>query len=208
MRRIALACACSILAVTPGCNNRPGSVAQIAADPADLARRLMDDVDVDKNGEITADEWKQTPYLAAAAAECDANKDKKISLEELETRFRTAIFDPTIAVVPGECRVTRNGQPLAGAKVAFQPAPFLVDLIPSADGIVDSSGIARLQMDPNNLPANMPKIAGMIRPGYYLIQVTHDTITIPSKYNAETILGTELSPSTQLEGPIVVALEF
>lgn len=168
----------------------------------------MDDVDVDKNGEITADEWKQTPYLAAAAAECDANKDKKVSLEELETRFRTAIFDPTIAVVPGECRVTRNGKPLAGAKVAFQPAPFLVDLIPSADGIVDSSGIARLKMDPNNLPANMPKIAGMIRPGYYLIQVTHDTITIPSKYNAETILGTELSPSTQLEGPVVVSLDF
>ncbi|WP_442485215.1 hypothetical protein [Aeoliella sp. SH292] len=208
MRRIASACALSILATTLGCNSRPGSVAQIAADPADLARRLMDAADVDKNGALTADEWKQTPYLATAAAECDANKDKKISPEELETRFRTAIFDPTIAVLPGECRVTRNGQPLAGAKVVFRPAPFLVDLIPSADGIVDSSGIARLQMDPNNLPANMPKIAGMIRPGYYLIQVTHDTITIPSKYNAETILGTELSPSTQLEGPIVVALEF
>ena len=80
---------------------------------------------------------------------------------------------------------------------------------PSAAPVpVDSSGIARLRMDANNLPTNMPKIAGMIRPGFYLIEVTHDTITIPSKYNAETILGTELSPSTQVEGPVVVALEF
>lgn len=80
-----------------------------------------------------------------------------------------------------------KGRPLADAKVRLVPEPFLADLLGVAEGVTNSNGTAAL------------KIASRTRTGapfgYYRLEVTSDKVKIPAKYNTETTLGVELSPT-------------
>jgi hypothetical protein len=102
----------------------------------------------------------------------------------------------------------RKGSPFGGAQVKLTPAPGLVELLPDANGKTDSSGIARLKMGDKNLPKNAPHVTGLIRPGLYQVEITHDSIPVPARYNTETTLGAEVSEASTSNGPFVIQLDF
>jgi hypothetical protein len=92
-----------------------------------------------------------------------------------------------------QCQVLVRGQPLDGAKVVFEPEPFMKDIIGSAEGTTEYGGIANMVVVPSDAPAGAPTGRG-IQPGLYKVRVTHPQMNIAAKYNSETQLGAEASP--------------
>lgn len=191
-----------------GCSSQPPRVHQIDADPADLAARLMAAGDTDQDGYLSQAELSRLPYLIEMAREYDVDRDSRIATSELAARFEKTVFDPKVALTPGACNVMRKGRPFVGATVRLVPAPWLQEYLPVASGIAGPDGIAFLSMDSDKYPKNVPKLSGVIRPGLYLIEVTHPSIQVPGKYNTATILGAEASTATHPRGPLVANLDF
>ena len=86
-----------------------------------------------------------------------------------------------------------SAQPLSGAEVRFVPLPALQDVLPIGTGATDSDGVAMISAAEDELPSAAPKVAGLMPPGLYLVEVTHPTTKIPEKYNRQTVLGKEVS---------------
>ncbi len=47
----------------------------------------------------------------------------------------------------------------------------------------------------DKLPSDLKGFPG-IRPGYYMVEITHPSKTIPTRYNTETTLGQEVASDT------------
>jgi hypothetical protein len=203
-----LAVMCVIAAGLPGCDSPPSRIYQIDADPKQLAASLVELGDKDKDGQLSAAELKSMPYLVAMSDAYDANNDHRLSEDEIAGRLATVVFNPQKALTMAECVVLRKGTPLPGAHVRLVPVHCLAPYLPVATGTTDRGGVARLKMEPEHRPANAPNAAGLIRPGLYLIEVTHPSISIPAQYNTETTLGAEASDAAFANGPIMAQLDF
>ena len=92
-----------------------------------------------------------------------------------------------LTVLPVVCRVTHNGQPLAGAKVVFVPEKFLGGALQSGTGITSKAGFANV----TSPHAADPSLEGL-SPGFYRVEITKEGEKIPAKYNTETTLGREI----------------
>jgi hypothetical protein len=130
----------------------------------------------------------------------DADGDGELSDAELQRRF-SAVFHPQIGLLPARCRVTQNGRPLIGANVRFVPPKVLEGILPPASGVTDTDGTARLRLAPEDMPKNVPNSRmAVMRPGIYLVEVTHPEMSIPAEYNSDTTLG-KIVFSEVLNGP-------
>lgn len=195
-------------AVCCGCDSPPSRVEQVNVDPHAVAAKLIEAGDKDKNGKLSAEELKDVPYVAVMANSYDKDRDHQVTADEISERLTAVVFDPRKAMSPGECIVMRKGSPFGGALVKLTPAPGLVDLLPNANGKTDSTGIARLKMEDEHRPKNVPHVTGLIRPGLYRVEVTHPSISVPARYNTETTLGAEVSEASLSNGPFVIQLDF
>jgi len=195
-------------AVCCGCDSPPSRVEQVSINPGEVAEKLIETGDKDKNGKLNAEELKGVPYVAVMAKSYDKDRDNQVTAEEISERLTAVVFDPRKAMSPGECIVMRKGSPFGGAIVKLTPAPGLVDSLPSATGKTDGGGIARLKMGEEHRPANAPHVTGLIRPGLYRVEITHPTIPVPLRYNTETTLGAEVSEASLSNGPFVIQLDF
>jgi hypothetical protein len=137
----------------------------------------------------------------------DTDDDTQISADELRAGLN-AIFDPRVGLLTFSCSVTRNGQPLSGANVKFVPLPALEDVIPPASGVTDQFGTATLGLAAEDLPANAPTRVPAVRPGLYLVEVTHPEISVPDEYNVNTTLGREVSRFTTAGAGKPIRLKF
>jgi hypothetical protein len=81
-----------------------------------------------------------------------------------------------------------SDHPIEGAKVRVVPESFLSEAIQPGEGVTNHRGIAKpVTVDaPPGLPG--------IELGLYRVQITHDSLKIPARYNEATELGFELSP--------------
>jgi hypothetical protein len=91
-----------------------------------------------------------------------------------------------------QCVVKLDGRPLEGATVKFVPEPFMGGAVEEASGVTDAGGSAVLAIDDAKLPENLKGFRGM-KPGFYMVQITHPDKSIPDRYNIATILGQEIS---------------
>jgi hypothetical protein len=191
-----------------GCDSPPSRVEQISFTPTDVAAKLIETGDKDKNGNLSTQELKDVPYIAVMANAYDKDRDHQVTAEEISERLTAVVFDPRKAMSTGECVVMRKGSPFAGALVKLTPAPGLEDQLPSATGTTDNTGIARLKMGEEHRPQNAPHVTGLIRPGLYWVEVTHASISVPPRYNTETTLGAEVSEASLTNGPFLIKLDF
>lgn len=198
----------AFLAVSTGCQDRPSRINQIDADPSQLARCMLEHGDKDHDNALSPDELENLPFLKCMASAYDSDSDGSLSEQEIASRFAAVVFDPRKALTPGECLVMRSGKPLAGAQVRLVPAECLTAFLPAARGTTSKEGVVRLTMEEENRPENAPRIAGLIRPGLYRIEVTHSTIAVPARFNTNTVLGAEASAATLVKGPIAIQLDF
>jgi len=190
-----------------GCNAQPSRIAGVKIDVQHAAERIMAEYDKDHNGSLSQEELAAVPAINANRKWYDADKDGQISQEELRKGLRD-IFNPKDGLLSVACEVTRNGQPLTGAVVKFIPMPELDGAIPPASGITDTQGSAFLNLADEDRPKNTPSRIPVVRPGLYLVEVTHDQLKIPEEYNSKTKLGKEVSGFTTAGGALKIQLKF
>lgn len=143
----------------------------------------MAQCDLDGDGMITKAEAKENaPGLDYAFRQLDTNEDKKLSREEVFTRFDD-YEKSKVGEMGLTCFVTYRGRPIVGGQLRLVPEAFMADYISEATGEVvdDSTGQAQVSL---------------IEPGMYRLEVTSDAMKVPAKYNDETIIGIEAAPFT------------
>ena len=198
---------CLLVALVAGCNATPGRIPGVDVNCDRAAEALLNDYDRDGNGGLSESELVSVPPIHGNRRWYDVDGDGEISQAELRAGL-VVIFDPKIGLLSTWCNVTRSGKPLAGANVEFVPLPALESVIPTARAVTDDRGIAKLAISDEDLPANAPRNLPLVRPGLYLIKVSHSSVSIPAKFNAETTLGKEISNHSTAGGPLKIDLKF
>ncbi len=189
--RAAEICRCGVLALTLvcGCNFGPSRVEVPEIDPVQVASAAVEQYDSDSDQNISQSESAACPGLAGSFKLYDADQDGLISTTEIETRLQ-AMLGSGIGRMPCMCVVYAGDgdRPIEGAKVRVVPETFLAGAIQPGEGVTNQRGIAKPVTI--NAPPGLPGI----ELGLYRVQITHDSLKIPARYNSNTELGFELSP--------------
>jgi len=186
-----------------GCGNSPPPRVVPDVPDAAAAGKAMELYDTNQDGFLDAKELEKAPGLKAALKQVDTDHDGKISKQEIEDRIKNWA-DSRAGRIPVRCRVTRNQQALAGAKVVFVPEPFLGGTLQSGSGTTDAMGNANIAS-----PYAADSSIQGLSPGFYRVEITKDGEKIPAKYNTETTLGTEISGGWEAKrNPLTFELQY
>jgi hypothetical protein len=154
------------------------------------AAKAMELFDANKDGKISGEELEKSPGLKAALKVLGTDQEKGITADHIVVRVKKW-KKSQIGRTSLSCMVTHDGKPLVDANVKFVPEPFLNDALKeTATGTTNATGMAMISLPttlgPNPLPPGIP-------PGMYRVEVTKFGESIPEKYNSATILGQEVS---------------
>jgi hypothetical protein len=179
-----------------GCNGGPGRIATPDVDAATAAAQAIELFDKNADARLDANELAACQSLNAALPTYDGDKDGALTEAEIAAgigRWAAA----GLGAIPLPFQVTLDGKPLAGAQLKLTPAPFLGDAVKPALGESDATGGGTFTMAPEDRPANVPASLPVMQPGLYRVEITHPTVRIPAKYNAESTLGVESAAASQ-----------
>lgn len=121
----------------------------------------------------------------------DTDGDKSVSKQEVADRLQK-ILDENNGLLMLHAIVTMDRKPLAGAKVMFVPDPFLEGAISPASCVTDESGSGIPAISEADFPSSH-RYARALQPGVYRVEITHDSVQIPARYNTKTGLGADVS---------------
>lgn len=191
-----------LLVGTAGCGpSRPPRVPAPPVDPESMARAVLQLVDADGDGQLTAAELARVPGLVAALATLDTDGDKRLSATDI-TRWLTGVRDSKVAVTPVPLEVTHKGKPVGNVVVKLVPEPFMGSKVKAAEGTTDTGGSV------------LPSIPGSpysgMNCGIYRVEIT-GTLPggkpIPAKYNASTTLGLAVGNGLPIISPVEFCLD-
>lgn len=172
------------------CSGRRVQVPAIPAEKA--AQEALKQYDTNKDGVVDKAELKACPALASCLKIVDKNRDGKLSGDEITERIKSYQIS-RVGLAAVIVKVTLDGKPLTGATVTLVPERFLGDEIKPASGVTDSSGVANLATEGEEVPG--------VACGMFRIQVskkdTGGRETVPARYNQNTTLGAEVGPDWQ-----------
>jgi hypothetical protein len=178
-----------------GCDRKPDRAEVPTLDPAAIASGAMAAYDTNSDGSVAGEELEKaasiTDHAELTVKMIDKNGDGQISKEEVQNRVQEWI-DSKVGILSFHCLVKLDGKPLEGATVKYVPESFMGGAVEEATGTTDETGAAVLAIAQEKLPSHLKGINGM-RSGFYKVQITHPTTSIPAKYNTETILGHEVA---------------
>jgi hypothetical protein len=185
--------AASVPILFAGCSSRPAAVRQPAISASRAGSQAMEMYDKNGDGVISGEEMDHAPALTEALPRLDTNGDKRVSADEIAARV-DAWKAMQIGMTSIRCHVTLDGEPLVGATVTFEPEPFLGDEIKTAIGATNPFGDVAPTIPKEQRPD--PKLPGGIHLGLYKVRISkmvNGKETIPTRYNAQTTLGQEVS---------------
>ena len=184
-----------------GCHRKPTRAELPELDPAAVAQGAMTAYDTNGDGAVAGEELKMAASITdnpgLPVKVMDKNSDGRIDKQEVESRVQKWIDDKA-GFLMFHCLVTMDGKPLSGATVKYVPESFMGGTIEPAQGVTDANGTAIIAIAPDDLPSHIKGVS-VIRPGFYKIEITHPSTSIPAKYNTETILGQEISKDALIE---------
>jgi len=149
----------------------------------------MELYDTNHDGKLGQEELTKCPGVLISLGKYDTNNDKSIDQDEFRTRLVNLLKNGAGATQLS-CVVSYQGKALSGAKVVFEPEPYLGNEIQAAEGLTNNGGMTDVGMSPDKAPAAF-KSMKLIQYGTYKVRITHPTIKIPEKYNTQTTLGYE-----------------
>jgi hypothetical protein len=144
--------------------------------------------DANKDGSLSADELAKSPGLRIAASRIDANNDRLINAEEINSRI-SKWRESRLALSSMNARVRLNGAPVSNATVTLVPDDILGPAVKTASGTTDADGFATVivSSDPDENGVHL---------GFYRIEISKkvkDKETIPTRYNEKSELGVEVA---------------
>jgi len=171
---------------------RPRRVEAPSIDAAAAAARAIEIYDRDGDGMIGGTELDAVPVFKyqPVMARVDKNGDGKVSKDEIKARI-IEWQESKVGLMSYACKVVYKTadrpRPVAlqGARVVYEPEPFLGKYVKAAKGTTGPGGMASVGIPDIEFQA--------CQVGYYKVRITHDTIKIPAKYNTKTTLGDEIA---------------
>lgn len=172
-----------------GCSGLTSSgVAPVALDPAAATASAMKEFDSNSDQKLSQDELKACRGLLSAMGQFDQDADGSISADELSSAL-IGFQKQDASLVAINCVVNHNNKPLEGAKIEFVPEAFLGGAISPASGITGTDGTASPSIPDAEIPEQYRGRVKGVYCGIYRIVVTHPTVQIPAKFNAQSELG-------------------
>ena len=176
------------VALLAGCGaGTPARISPPRIDAAGAAAAALQQYDKNHDGKLSGAELDACPALKSALPDMGDGKQDSITAEMIAERIKT--WQRTnVGRKATSCKVTRNGQPLAGAQVTLVPETFLGPSLPTGHGTTDANGRASLSIatrgadDPPGMPC-----------GFYRVEITKPGDKIPARYNTATTLGDEVA---------------
>lgn len=187
--------ACTLL---HGCSSRGhGDFLVHSVSSSAAARRAFELYDSNTDGQLSGEELKACAPLGDMLATYDADGDGSISRDELVARL-DQLFVRGATLTTVSCSVVDGNRPVQGAKVDFQPAEFLDDVLESASGVTDSSGSAIIAMIGTGVP---DELAGrpIMRIGLYRVTVEHGDRSAAFGHEVNNISRTGVNPTFDLQ---------
>ena len=182
------------LIVAAGCSGGPSRVMPPSIDADDAADDAMNLYDKDGDGSIAGSELEAAPALNAAMATLDENKDGRVQSDEIATRIESWSADGGGGLTAFTGVVTLDGRPIDGATVTYDPEPFLGNEVKTAVGVTSALGMMSPTIPKDQRPE--PDWPPGIQTGLFRVRISKEVggaESIPSRYNAETTLGQEVS---------------
>jgi hypothetical protein len=136
-------------------------------DVASISQQAIELNDKDGDGVLSEDELEQVKSLRSGMSRLDADKDGKLTVEEVAQRIQRYV-DFKAGLVPVDVTLIRQGRPLAGATVTYEPEKFMGDSIPPGSGVTAAEGVTTISVAPEFLPS--PRYSGA-KPGFYRVRV-------------------------------------
>ena len=192
------ACGTLLLAAI-GCSGAPARISMPAYDPSSIVEEVLELHDTDGDESLSHTELEAVPSLLNSIGQYDADRDEAISRHELLDRLQLW-RQGNNALVPFVCTVTLDGHPLPEANVRLVPESFMLDAVKTAEGTTNGAGVATPSVSQEDLPPGQTNLAGLMYPGLYKVEITHSGKTIPSHYNTQTTLGTEVGSGFEMAG--------
>jgi hypothetical protein len=179
-----------------GCSGKPARVHVPDYDITTISQKAIELNDKDGDGVLSAEEVKAVKSLESGMSRLDADKDGKLTVDEVAQRIQRYV-DYKVALTAVDCTLIRNGRPLAGANVTYEPESFMGDSVPPGSGKTGTEGMTTVSIATNLLPS--PNHSG-VKPGYYRVRVTLADGTEVTKLDA----GVECAGDFQSSHRIVV----
>jgi hypothetical protein len=157
------------------------------------AAKALDLYDKDHDNAISGNELDPCPGLKAAAFAIDANKDGRLTKDEIAAKIRV-FGESRVGLRSMTCFVRYNGKALADAKVRLIPEEFLGAGLEMASGSTDANGVVVPSIPEESLPNR--NLNGM-RLGLYRVEISkalNGAEQLPAKYNKSSQLGLLVSP--------------
>ncbi len=156
-------------------------------DATAMVEAAFTEYDRNKNGFIEGSELDVFPALKGVLGGVDANRDGKVSKDELRARFESYSAANT-GLISVPVSVTLDGVPLADATVQFVPEACMGGTIQEATGKSQANGtVPKFVIDGKEQPG--------LQPGLYRVKVTRSDAggkNLPVRYNVQTTLGAEV----------------
>jgi hypothetical protein len=172
-----------------------GGAGSSGVSPESATAAVLDGYDENKDGALDVEEVTKCPPFAADGISLDSDGDARLSESEISAALNV-IFAQSANWAEVTCTVLLDGRPLPNATVRLRPLDALGDALPPAEGETDADGMAKPSVDADQKPSeysNMP----LVRPGLYLVEITHPERQLPNRYNSATELGWKVDPSSR-----------
>lgn len=188
-----------------GCSGRPGRIGTPEIDPSAAAHKAIEELDSSGDGLLSAAELRACPALAHAAPSYDTSGDGSLGQEEIEAGISRWASSRTGAIML-PFRVQLNGRPLENAEVQLIPVSFVEESLKPAVGKANDRGSGMLGLAPDDRPSGAPDTP-LVPPGLYRVEIRHPSISVPSQFNSESILGVETYVAAQNPAGIIWDLD-
>lgn len=179
------------LALSWGCSGALPPVKPPSIDVEAAADGAIAEFDADGDGAISKDE--ACTGMSSLWPRYDQDADGVATRDELKARFEKWTSGDT-GMMNLRAEVKYRGQPLDGAVISMTPYEFLGENVLAAEGQTDTYGYAFMAIPKDRLPKSQQLNYGM-QVGLYRVSITHPDRNLPARYNDETELSVDLSPS-------------
>jgi hypothetical protein len=180
-----------------GCTRGPGRFEAPGVDPEAAAAEAIEIYDTNGNMALGQDELAKCPGILSKLSLYDQDGNGSVAEEEIARRLDDLLKGGTGGTTL-IATVVYQGRPLGGATVVLEPEAYLGDEVQTAQGITSGAGSTGLGIPPECVPEHLRRIKS-VHYGTFKVRITHPTISLPAKYNTETVLGYE----TEIGNPYV-----